>query len=58
MEMMYRHGAISQAAIGQALGGLNYTTVSLERKWLRDKVREKKALARAVSEIEETLIHR
>jgi chromosomal replication initiation ATPase DnaA len=51
MEMMYRHGAISQAEIGKALGGLDYTTVSLERKWLRDKVRGNKALGRAVSEI-------
>ena len=58
MEMMYRHGAISQAEIGKAMGGLDYTTVSLERKWLRDKVRENKALARAVSEIDNDLIHR
>jgi hypothetical protein len=58
MEMMYRHGAISQAEIGKALGGLDYTTVSLERKRLREKVRENKALGKSVSEIENTLIHR
>ena len=58
VEMMYRHGAISQAEIGQALGRLDYTTVSLERKRLRAKVRENRSLAKVVSEIEEGLIHR
>jgi hypothetical protein len=46
--MTYRHGASSQAEIGQALEGLGYTTVSLERERLRAKVRENKALAKAV----------
>jgi putative transposase len=58
MEMMYRHGAISQAEIGKALGGLDYTTVSLERKRLREKVRKNKALAKAASEVEDGLLHR
>jgi hypothetical protein len=32
MEMLYRRGEMSQAAIGKLLGGLDYTTVSRERK--------------------------
>jgi REP-associated tyrosine transposase len=55
MEMMYRYGAISQADIGKALGGLDYTTVSLERKRLREKLGVDKALRKAVSEIEKGL---
>ena len=55
---MYRHGAISQAEIGRALDRVNYTTVTLERKRLRAKVRENKSLAKVVLEIEEGFIHR
>jgi hypothetical protein len=32
MEMLYRRGEMSQAANGKLLGGLDYTTVSRERK--------------------------
>lgn len=58
MEMMYRHGGMSQAEIGQAMGGLDYTTVSVERKRLREKAQENKGLGRALSEIENKLLHR
>jgi len=58
MEMMYRHGGISQVEIGKALGGMDYTTVSVERKRLREKTAENKALGRALSEIEDKLLHR
>lgn len=58
MELMCRHGGIGQAAMGKALGGLDYTTVSLERKRLRKKVRQNKVLARAVSGTEERLINK
>jgi hypothetical protein len=36
MELLYRHGELSHAAIGKALGGLDYTTVSRERKRWRE----------------------
>ena len=58
MEMLYRHGEMSQAAIGKLLGGLDYTTVSRERKRLRDRVREDKKLGIALAEIEDSLRHK
>ena len=41
--------------IGQALGGLDYSAVSRERKRLRESMQIDKRLARAVSQIEERL---
>jgi hypothetical protein len=38
MELMYRYGGVTQAEIGKALGGLDYTAVSRERKQLREDV--------------------
>jgi hypothetical protein len=58
MEMLYRHGEMSQAANGKLLGGLDYTTVSRERKRLRDRVREDKNLGIALAEIEDSLRHK
>ena len=58
MEMLYRHGQLSQAAIGQRLGGLDYTTVSQERKRLRERARDDKRVAAALREIDETLRHK
>jgi putative transposase len=58
MEMMYRHALISQAAIGKAMGGLDYTTVSRERKRLREKVPANKVLGKALSDIENILLHK
>lgn len=55
MEMLYRHGQISQAAIGKELGGLDYTTVSRERKRLRKRVEHNNRLAQALAEIDENL---
>jgi hypothetical protein len=47
MELMYRYGGVSQAEIGKALGGLDYSAVSRERKRLRDKAQNEKALRAA-----------
>jgi REP element-mobilizing transposase RayT len=58
MEMLYRHGQLSQAAIGKILGGLDYTTVSRERKRLRDSAQQDKRLGAAMREIEEQLRHK
>lgn len=55
MEMMYRYGNQNQGEIGQVLGGLDYSTVSRERKRLRERMQEDKRLARAVARIEDTL---
>jgi len=53
---MYRHGGVSQAEIGKVLGGLDYIAVSRERKRLREKAQEEKALRAALAEIETSLM--
>lgn len=58
MEMLYRHGQLSQAVIGKIMGGLDYTTVSRERKRLRDSAQTNKRLGAAMTEIEECLRHK
>ena len=48
MELMYWHGRVGQAETGKRMGGLDYSTVSPERKRLREKMavdRELKKLA-------------
>jgi REP element-mobilizing transposase RayT len=58
MELMYRYGGVRQAEIGKLLGNLDYTAVSRERKRLRDKAQEEKALKAALEEIETSLMYR
>ena len=58
MEMLYRHGQLSQARIGKELGGLDYATVSRERKRLREKVQEDRKFGAALKDIEESLHHK
>jgi REP element-mobilizing transposase RayT len=55
MELIYRHSGVSQAEIGKTLGGLDYSAVSRERKWLREKAQNDKALRAALSTIEVSL---
>lgn len=55
MEMLYRHGQLSQAAIGKLLGGLDYTTVSRERKRLRVRAQQDNTIAAALREIDDSL---
>lgn len=56
MELMYRHGEVSQAEIGKVLGQLDYTSVSRERQRLRERVAEKRGLSKALREIETKLV--
>jgi putative transposase len=56
MELMYRHGAVSQAEIGKLLGQIDYTSVSRERARLREKIEQKSALKKALREIETKLV--
>lgn len=56
MELMYRYGAVGQAEIGKALGGLDYTAVSRERKRLRDRIQKGSALGMAFVSIERKLV--
>jgi putative transposase len=58
MEMLYRHGQLSQAAIGKELGGLDYVTVSRERKRLGERVQKDKRLATVMGDLEKTLRHK
>jgi putative transposase len=55
MELMYRYSGVRQAEIGKAVGGLDYTAVSRERKRLREKAQEEWTLRAALHEIELTL---
>jgi hypothetical protein len=56
MELMYRYGGVSQAEIGNVLGGLDYSAVSRERKRLREKAPQERRLRAALEEIESSLI--
>jgi putative transposase len=55
MEMLYRHGQLSQSAIGAELGGLDYTTVSRERKRIQERAGLDKRLDKTMTEIDESL---
>lgn len=55
MEMLYRHGQLSQSAIGAELGGLDYTTVSRERKRIQERAELDKRLDKTMTEIDESL---
>ncbi len=55
MELMYRYSGVSQAEIGKALGGLDYTAVSRERKRLREKAQNERTWRAALGQIDESL---
>lgn len=55
MEMLHRHGQLSQAAIGRELGGLDYVTVSRERKRLRERAEVDRQLGKRLREMDECL---
>ncbi len=55
MELMYRYSGVSQAEIGQTLGGLDYSAVSRERKRLREKAQNEKGLRAVFGKIETSL---
>ena len=52
MEMMYRYGRVGQVEIGRLMGGLDYSTVSRERKRLREKTDVDRDLKRLVHKTE------
>ena len=58
MEMMYRHGRMGQREIGRRIGGLDYSTVSRERKRLRERMAVDRALKRLVEKAERSLNQR
>ena len=55
MELMYWHGRVGQVEIGKRMGGLDYSTVSRERKRLREKMAVDRELKRLVENAERGL---
>jgi hypothetical protein len=58
MEMMYRYGRLGHGEIGRRMGGLDYSTVSRERKRLREKMAVDRELRRLVEKTERLLNQR
>ena len=56
MELMHRYGGASQPEIGKVMGDLDYTTVSRERKRLREKIKTERELKAALDEIGTSLM--
>ena len=55
LELMYRHGDVSQARIGERVG-LDYTAVTRERKWLRDRIESDNRLKKRLQEIKVSIL--
>jgi REP element-mobilizing transposase RayT len=55
MEVLYRYCGLTQARIGELLGGLDYSTVSVNRKKFLDKLQKDKRLRQKFAEITEAL---
>jgi chromosomal replication initiation ATPase DnaA len=55
MELLYRHGGMTQQAIGAHLGGLDYTAVSHERRRARERVVENEVMANWWRELDSAL---
>ena len=55
MELMYWHGRVGQVEIGKRMGGLDYSTVSRERKRLRERMAVDQELKRLVKKAERSL---
>ncbi len=56
MEMMYRYSGINQREIGGLMGGIDYTTVSHERKRIREKTGRDSKLRGWSEDVESRLI--
>ena len=56
MELMYRYSGVSQIEIGKLLSNLDYTSVSRERKRLRERIPHDKNVRTALKIIERSLI--
>ena len=55
MELLYRYGGMTQQAIGEHLGGLDYTAVSHERRRVRESLVRDQALANWWRELDSAL---
>ncbi len=55
MELLYRHGGMTQQAIGAHLGGLDYTAVSHERRRFRERLAENAVMANWWRELDSAL---
>ena len=51
MELVHRHTRISQEEIGKRFGNIDYSTVSRERKRLRNKMESDQSLKRSMKVI-------
>ena len=55
MELMYWHGRVGQVEIGKRMGGLDYSTVSRERKRLSERMAVDRELKRLAEKAERVL---
>ena len=55
MELLYRHGGMTQQAIGAHLGGLDYTAVSHERRRARERMAHNEVMANWWRELDAAL---
>ena len=55
MELLYRHGGMTQQAIGAHLGGLDYTAVSHERRRARERMAQNEVMANWWRELDAAL---
>ena len=55
MELLYRHGGMTQQAIGAHLGGLDYTAVSHERRRVRERMAQNEVMANWWRELDSAL---
>jgi chromosomal replication initiation ATPase DnaA len=55
MEVLYRYCGLTQARIGELLGGLDYSTVSLNRKKFLERLGKDRQLRQLFAEITKAL---
>ena len=55
MELLYRHGGLTQQAIGAHLGGLDYTAVSHERRRVRERMAQSEVMTNWWRELDSAL---
>jgi len=55
MDLLYRVDGLSGTEIGEMMGGVDYRTVSLGRKRLREKLKSNKHLSPIIKRVEADL---
>ncbi len=55
MELLYRHGGMNNREIGEMLG-VDYSTVSVGRKRLGDRMEQDRKLRRRVGGLEDVIV--